>query len=74
MKRNIGSTDKIIRICIFLSLIILILTGELYHTQAWIGGAIGGLLLISSIAGFSFIYFLLGFDTYNVTKKKKLVR
>ncbi|MFA8451003.1 MAG: YgaP-like transmembrane domain [Bacteroidales bacterium] len=74
MKKNVGSADKIIRICIALSVSMLIFVGKISGSFAWISGVFSSLLVLSSILSFSGIYAIFQFDTYNIKLKKKLVR
>jgi len=67
MKKNMGNFDRAMRIVIAIILGILIFTGKVSGTLAWILGVISVVFLITSIIGWCSLYALLGIST---TKKE----
>ncbi|MCK9281824.1 MAG: DUF2892 domain-containing protein [Melioribacteraceae bacterium] len=66
MKKNIGSTDKIIRVVIGLAII-----GWGLYAQSW-WGLIGLIPLVTVATGFCGLYTLLGMNTCEVKKTEKV--
>ena len=63
MKKNIGSTDKIIRIAAAIIVIVLYFTKVINGTTAIILGIVATLLLITSFINFCPLYAILGTNT-----------
>jgi hypothetical protein len=70
MKKNVGSTDKIIRLLIAAVIAILILTGILTNIVAIIFGIIGAAMIITSFISFCGLYSIFGWNTCAITEKK----
>jgi len=63
MKKNMGSTDKIIRILIALVIGVLYYTGTISGTTALVLGAFAIIFLITSFISFCPLYLPLGLST-----------
>lgn len=63
MKKNMGSTDKIIRIIIALAIGVLYYTGTISGTTALVLGAFAIIFLITSLISFCPLYVLFGIST-----------
>jgi hypothetical protein len=63
MKKNMGGSDKAIRLLIAAILIILNTTGILTDTLGWIALALAGILVVTSLIGFCPLYSLIGIHT-----------
>ena len=63
MKKNMGSTDKIIRIIIALVIGVLYYTGTISGTTALVLGAFAIIFLITSLISFCPMYVLFGIST-----------
>ena len=63
MKKNIGSTDKIIRIAAAIIVIVLYFTKVINGTTAIVLGIVAALLLITSFINFCPLYAILGTNT-----------
>ena len=63
MKKNMGSTDKIIRIIIALVIGVLYYTGTISGTTALVLGAFAIIFLITSLISFCPLYVLFGIST-----------
>lgn len=63
MKKNIGSTDKIIRIILAITVVILFYMNVISGTLALILGAFAIILLITSFINFCPLYFPFGIST-----------
>ena len=70
MKKNVGSTDKIIRLLIAAVIAILILTGVLSNIVAIIFGIIAAAMIITSFISFCGLYAVFGWNTCASTEKK----
>ncbi|MFA7289793.1 MAG: DUF2892 domain-containing protein [Melioribacteraceae bacterium] len=66
MKKNIGSTDKVVRVVIGLAII-----GWGLYAQSW-WGLIGVIPLVTVATGFCGLYTLIGMDTCEVKKNEKV--
>ncbi len=69
MQKNIGNTDKIVRITIGIIFIIIALLLPL-PLWKWIFGVIGGILVLTSIIRFCPLYTLFKFDTLENKNEK----
>jgi len=65
MKKNIGSTDKAIRLIVALLFVILYLTGTISGTLGVILMILAATFALTSFISFCPIYFLLGLSTNN---------
>ena len=63
MKKNMGGSDKAIRLLIAAILVILNATGILTGTLGWIALALAGILVVTSLIGFCPLYTLIGINT-----------
>jgi predicted membrane-bound mannosyltransferase len=63
MKKNVGSTDKVIRIILAVIGVVLFLTNVASGTLGYIVLAISAILVITSILGFCPIYLPFGINT-----------
>lgn len=63
MKKNMGSTDKSIRIVIALILVVLYFMETLTGTLGYIGLAVAAIFLLTSLINFCPLYTLLGVNT-----------
>ena len=63
MKKNMGSTDKIIRIFIALVIVVLYFTGTISGTAALVLGAFAIIFLLTSLISFCPLYLPLGIST-----------
>ncbi|NBB31706.1 DUF2892 domain-containing protein [Cellulophaga sp. BC115SP] len=63
MKKNMGSTDKLIRIIIAIIVAVLYFTGTLTGTVGIIAVVIAGVFVLTSLISFCPLYTLLGIST-----------
>ncbi|MDI9867887.1 YgaP family membrane protein [Flectobacillus roseus] len=63
MKKNMGSTDKLIRVIIAIIIAILYFTGTLTGTIGIIGLVIAGVFFVTSLVSFCPLYTILGIST-----------
>jgi hypothetical protein len=70
MKKNMGTLDRTVRILIAIILGILILTGKISGTLAWVLGIISVVFLLTSIIGWCPLYVLLGISTIKKEDKQ----
>lgn len=63
MKKNMGNTDKLIRLIVAALLGVLVITGVLVGTLAIVGIILAGIFLLTSVLSFCPIYSLLGINT-----------
>lgn len=63
MKKNMGTTDKIIRIFIAVVLSALFFTKTISGTMGYIALAVAGLFLLTSLVSFCPLYTVLGMNT-----------
>lgn len=66
VKRNIGKTDKIVRILLAILAAILIITKTFSGTWTIVAGVIGAALLVTAITGFCGLYALIGCNTCKI--------
>ena len=69
MKKNVNSTDKVIRILLAVVLGVLILTNQVAGTLAIIFGVLAVVLLLTSFLSFCPIYALLNVSTLKKSDK-----
>jgi len=70
-EKNVGKTDKTVRIVIAVILAILILTGILKGTWAWILGIIGAYILITGLISYCPLYKVLNYSSNPEATKSK---
>ena len=70
MKKNVGTTDKIIRIVIAVVIAVLIVLGIIKGTLAIILASLGIILVITSLISFCGLYTLFGVSTCPAKQKK----
>jgi hypothetical protein len=63
MKKNMGTTDKIIRIFIAIVLAALFFTKTITGTLGYVALAVAGVFLITSLVSFCPLYTVLGMNT-----------
>lgn len=63
MKKNMGTFDRAIRIVIALVLLILIFSGQITGTLAYVLGIISVVFLVTSAIGWCPLYTIIGFST-----------
>lgn len=63
MKKNIGTTDKMIRIIVAIVLLALYFTGTISGTLAYVGIAVAGIFLLTGLINFCPLYAVLGIKT-----------
>ncbi|MCC6185628.1 MAG: DUF2892 domain-containing protein [Chitinophagaceae bacterium] len=63
MKKNIGSTDKIIRIMVALIIIVLYFTNQISGTVSFILLALAGIFAVTSLLNFCPLYLPFGIST-----------
>jgi hypothetical protein len=63
LTRNIGSTDRIIRLALGIAVVILAATGVISGAAAVAGVVVGGVLIATSAVQFCPLYRLLGVST-----------
>jgi len=69
MKKNIGMTDRIVRVMIFVVLVALYFTNIIQGTLGMVLLVIAAISLITSIVGFCGLYTVLGITTCPLKKK-----
>jgi hypothetical protein len=68
MKKNMGTTDKVVRILVAIVFLVLYLTNQISGTTAIVLLVLAGIFLLTSIAGFCPLYLPFGLST---SKKEK---
>ena len=63
MKKNMGSTDKIVRLIVAAVLVILFYTGKLTGTLGIIAMAVAGIFVLTSLVSFCPLYSIFGINT-----------
>ncbi|MGB3777930.1 MAG: DUF2892 domain-containing protein [Tunicatimonas sp.] len=63
MKKNMGMTDRIIRITVAVAVGVLILTGTISGVWAIVLGGIAGVFLLTSFVSFCPLYRIFGMNT-----------
>ncbi|MBR9860610.1 DUF2892 domain-containing protein [bacterium] len=69
MKKNMGSTDRIIRVILAVVILILFLTGTISGTLGIVLLALGGIFLATSFISFCPLYKPFGISTCKVEEK-----
>ena len=70
MKKNIGNTDKLIRLMLALLVAVLYYTGVISGTFAIILGVIAVVLVVTSMVSFCGLYTILGINTCKTKTEK----
>jgi hypothetical protein len=70
MKKNLGTADRIIRVLAAVAIGVLVLTGALSGTMAWIFGILGIVLLLTGTAAFCPLYLPVKFSTLGKGKSQ----
>lgn len=72
MKRNMGQFDRVIRVCIAITILF-------FYYSGWIGGSlkiaalvVAGLLFLTSIFGICPLYQFFGIDTKSIKRKSSM--
>lgn len=68
MKKNMGNSDRIIRLLLAAAFAILYFTGTVTGTPGIILLALGGVFILTSLVGFCPLYKLVGLNTCPVKK------
>jgi Protein of unknown function (DUF2892) len=68
MKKNIGSTDKIIRIVAAIVIAVLYFTKTITGTASIVLGIVASILLLTSLINFCPLYAILGTNTCKIKK------
>ncbi|WP_343748326.1 DUF2892 domain-containing protein [Fluviicola sp.] len=63
MKKNMGTTDRVIRVVVALIAAILIFSGILKGAWAIVAGVVAGIFLLTSLVSFCPLYTLVGINT-----------
>jgi hypothetical protein len=63
MKKNMGSTDRLLRVIIAIAVAALYFTGVLQGTLGLVGLVLSGIFLLTSIVSFCPLYTLVGINT-----------
>ncbi len=71
MKKNLGGTDKIMRLVIAVVIVILYFTEIIYGIFGIVMLVIAGILLLTSLVNFCPLYSLLGINTCPIKEKKE---
>lgn len=70
MKKNMGSTDKIIRLILAAVFAVLFFTGTVTGILSYVLLALGGIFVLTSLVGFCPIYALVGLSTCPVEQRR----
>lgn len=70
MKKNVGNTDRFVRVMFGIILLILFMSGAIENNLKWIVLGVSMILIITAFATFCPLYALLGKNTCEVKKKK----
>lgn len=71
MKKNVGNTDRFVRVIIGIILLIVFMSGFIENdTTRWIVLGVSLILIVTSFSTFCPLYALLGKSTCEVKKKK----
>lgn len=71
MKKNLGGTDKIMRLVIAVVIVILYFTEIIYGIFGIVMLVVAGILLLTSLVNFCPLYSLLGMNTCPIKEKKE---
>lgn len=63
MKKNVGTTDQIVRVIIAAVAVGLIITKTLTGTWAIVAGIVGAAMLLTAVSGFCGLYKVFGMST-----------
>lgn len=70
MKKNVGNTDRFVRVMFGIILLILFMSGAIDNLLQWIVLGVSLILIITAFTTFCPLYALLGKSTCEVKKKK----
>ena len=70
MKKNLGTADRIIRVLAAVVIGVLVLTGDLSGTMAWVLGILAIVLLLTGAAAFCPLYSSVKFSTLGKGKSQ----
>ena len=70
MKRNVGNTDRFVRIILGIILLLLFLSNIIDNGAKWLILGVSVILIITSFATFCPLYAILGKNTSEVKKRK----
>jgi hypothetical protein len=70
MKRNVGNTDRFVRIILGIILLLLFLSNIIDNGAKWLILGVSVILIITSFATFCPLYAILGKNTCEVKKRK----
>jgi hypothetical protein len=70
MKKNMGSTDKIIRIILAIVFAGLFFSGTVVGTTGYVLLALGGIFVLTSLVSFCPIYAIVGLNSCPVEERK----
>lgn len=66
MKRNMGSTDRVVRVIVAAILIVLTLAGVVTGTLSYVLLAASGIFLLTSLIGFCPLYTICGLNSCKI--------
>ena len=69
MKKNVGNTDKIIRLVVAVALVALFFTGKISGTLGIVGLIVAAIFAVTSLVGTCPIYSIIGASTCPVKKE-----
>lgn len=70
MKKNVGNTDRFVRVMFGIILLILFMSGAIENNLKWIVLGVSMVLIITAFATFCPLYALVGKSTCEVKRKK----
>ncbi len=70
MKKNMGSTDKIIRVLVAIAVAVLIYFDVVQGTLAYVLMAVAGIFVLTSLVSFCPLYGIFGLNTCKVKQVK----
>lgn len=70
MKKNMGSTDKIIRVLVAIAVAVLIYFDVVQGTLAYVLMAVAGIFVLTSLVSFCPLYGIFGLNTCKVKQMK----
>lgn len=68
MKTNMGNADRLLRILVAAAIAVLFFTNTITGTLGYILLVVGGIFLLTSLAGYCPLYSVLGINTCRVKK------
>ena len=70
MKKNMGSTDKIIRVLVAIAVAVLVYFDVVQGTLAYVLMAVAGIFVLTSLVSFCPLYGIFGLNTCKVKQMK----